>query len=235
MLFRSNNSHVDARNSGCICVRATMVETLQIVNSLFICGGSGGEAGSASSRALKMLNCVESTINGNEFYLPSGDYGVELESYGGVGCLANTLVANAFRGDSAYANVYLGSQCYYNTVSKNVRTDSATSPSGARAITCIDDGSHNSTGDSIGLTGVVSLSGGSSYEEFYVDITDGAFGSKLNGITVQITSDNSYDACYDWDNGSNGRQAAYIKIFKRSGGNTGADTIRYTLTANPNR
>jgi hypothetical protein len=225
-----NNSHVDARGSGSICLRATMVETLQVVNSLFI---SGGDGSGASSRAIQLLNCVESTINGNEFYLPAGDYGVEFGSYGGVGCLGCTLVANAFRG--ANTNVYLDSNSRYNTVSKNVRTDGTTSPSYARAITCVDDGQHNLTGDSFGLTGVFSLSGGSSSESFNVDITDGAFGSKLNGVTAQITSAFEYDAVYNWDDAGNSKTNAVITVFKRDGSSTSGGAVRYSAVANSNR
>jgi hypothetical protein len=185
----------------------------------------------------------ESAIVGSQIYGPT-TYGVRLDGayiaaysgdYGtwGGGTLPSqsvSIVGNNFRGAGTHISATSDTvQIYANS---NTRSDSNFSNSFS-ALSNADSGTDNFIGDDIGFTGTFTPSGTSPSEEFNLDISKAALGKKPSGVSVEITSDDSVGATYNWDSGSSTKTNAVIRLFKYDGTDLSNTAYRYSVRVGP--
>jgi hypothetical protein len=79
-----------------------------------------------------------------------------------------------------------------------------------------------------GMTTVKTLTGGSTEESFNLDISGQGFTAKPNSGLINCSSDKSYHARYDFDDGSNSSTNAVVKVSRYDGTNVGAGGVRFS-------
>ncbi len=163
------------------------------------------------------------SITGNSFVAPAGDAGTKgVNLTAGVGMV---VVGNSFYDQQSTYVTTAGDKGRIsgNTVSTNV---------GAASSPWVDSGSGNHMGNAVGLTATITVAGGNPYEDFAFDISEGCFGSKINGVIPDVVDVQDYEARYVWSDGANSATNAQIRVF-RPAGNTVAGTYRLSVVANP--
>jgi hypothetical protein len=245
ILFKSNisprstwlsivGSHIDARGGTSIALDVENTSAVFVSSSLFIAAGES---------TIRFKRVFESAIVGSQIYGPT-TYGVRLDGayiapysgdYGtwGGGTLPSqsvSIVGNNFRGASTHISATSDTvQVYANSTT---RSDSNFSNSFS-ALSNTDSGTDNFIGDDIGFTGTFTPSGTSPSEEFNLDISKAALGKKPSGVSVEITSDDSVGATYNWGSGSSTKTNAVIRLFKYDGTNLSNTAYQYSVRVGP--
>lgn len=220
-------SHVDARLGSSIAVDCENVSAVYITSSIFIAEGPA---------VLKFAKVTESSVTASQIYGPA-TYGIHLLGavVSGVTrpCQGVSIVGNNFRGQST--NIFAASDSIQIVASNNTATENSNNPTLFTNLVNTDNGSSNFIGENIGITGVFTIPAGNpTTANFNVDISKAGLGKKSDGIAVDITSDTSVCAQYDWDSGSSTKTNAVIRLFKYDGtALTTGGVYRYSLRVGP--
>lgn len=100
--------------------------------------------------------------------------------------------------------------------------------------TPLDLGINNLIGDARGFTSVIVFAGGQPTESINLDISRASLGAKPSGVGVKVTSDQVYDAQYDWDAVASSARTVSIRYFRYDGGLTiKGNASRVTVTVVP--
>jgi hypothetical protein len=80
---------------------------------------------------------------------------------------------------------------------------------------------------------VFTLAGGVVYEDFGISISGRGFTTKPDVGSTPVSGTSTYDtdyaAFYNYDNGTNSSTQAWVKIFRPSGANTAAVSVRLSV------
>ena len=221
------STHIDCRGQESIAVDASNVSAIYINTSVFIAAGPA---------VLRFAKVSESGVSNCQIYGPA-TYGMHL--LGAVissityPCQGVSIVGNNFRGQGT--NIYCTADTVQIIASNNTFTGNTNDPNTWYNITNIDSGTDNYIGENIGITGVFTIPAGNpTTANFNVNISKAGLGKKPNGIAVDITSDSSVCAQYDWDSGSSTKTNAVIRLFKYDGtALTTGGVYRYSLRVGP--
>jgi hypothetical protein len=220
-------SHIDARGASSIAVDVEHASAVLLDASLFIAAGPA---------VVKLAKGTESGITNCSIYGPA-TYGVHL--LGAVvssvtyPCQGVSIIGNNFRGQAT--NIYATADTIQIIAQGNTATDNNNNPTNFVPLVNTDLGTDNRIGENIGLTGVFTIPAGNpATASFNVDISKAGLGKKADGVIVDIASDQSVSAQYDWDSGSSSKTNAVVRLFKYDGTNlTTGGGYRYTLRVGP--
>jgi hypothetical protein len=230
--FTMTGSHIDAKTTQGIAVDVEFCSAVCLSGNVFI----AGDDPASPVAVVKFARVFESTITGCQIY-GNANKGIWLL---GVTVGATTfpsqgvsIVGCNFRGQPN--NIYAEAASRQILTADNTATDNVTSPSSFFNLINTDAGVDNFIGESIGITGVLTIPAGNpTTANFNVDISKAGLGKKPDGIAVDITSDTSVCAQYDWDSGSSTKTNAVIRLFKYDGtALTTGGVYRYSLRVGP--